>query len=107
MTNKMLQADKAALEKEKEELTAQRNQFESTLRFIMQFTNFPVSEYCTLTNEEVHCEPCNKNWIQNGSSCYFFWMDLAPWLTWGESQTRCTENKGHLVVIDTIEEQAR
>ncbi|XP_058253066.1 asialoglycoprotein receptor 2 [Hemibagrus wyckioides] len=105
MTNKILQADKAALEKEKEDLTAQRDQFESTLRFIIQFENFPVREYCTLTNNEVHCEPCKMNWIQNGTSCYFFWMDPAPWLTWGESQTRCTENKGHLVVIDTIEEQ--
>lgn len=50
MTNKMLQADKAALEKEKEDLTAQRDQFESTLRFIIQFENFPVRQYCTLTN---------------------------------------------------------
>lgn len=45
----MLQVDKAALEKEKGELTAQRDQFENSLQLIQQFTNFPVSTYCTLT----------------------------------------------------------
>lgn len=69
--------------------------------YICIYYNFD-SEYL---NTEVHCDPCKMYWIQNGTSCYFFWMNPAPWLTWGESQTRCTENKGHLVVIDTIEEQ--
>ncbi|XP_047667472.1 C-type lectin domain family 4 member A isoform X1 [Tachysurus fulvidraco] len=104
MAHRMLQADKATLEKEKEELTAQRDQFENSLQLIQQFTNFPVSTYCTLTKNNVYCEPCMKDWIQNGSSCYLFWMD-SGWRTWKDSQTYCAKNKGHLVVIDTPEEQ--
>lgn len=49
-THRILQADKAALKTEKEKLTVQRDQFKNTLGFIMQFSNFPVTKYCTLTN---------------------------------------------------------
>ncbi|XP_053093539.1 C-type lectin domain family 9 member A [Pangasianodon hypophthalmus] len=102
--HRILQADKAALETEKKELTAQRDQFKNTLRIITQYSNLPADKYCTITNDEVHCEPCMKNWIQNGSSCYLFYMS-KPWLTWTDSRGYCAERGGHLVVIDTLEEQ--
>lgn len=49
MAHRILQADKAALETEKEEITAQRDQSNNVLWFITQFSNFPVQSYCTLT----------------------------------------------------------
>ncbi|XP_060777914.1 C-type lectin domain family 12 member B isoform X2 [Neoarius graeffei] len=101
--HRILQADKAALETEKEEITAQRDQSNNGLWFITQFSNFPVQNYCNLTKGEVHCKPCMQNWIQNGSSCYL--IKLTPWLTWTESQRSCAESGGHLVVIETLEEQ--
>lgn len=54
---------------------------------------------------EVRCEPCMKSWIQNGSSCYLFGTNTNTWLSWTASQSYCAENGGHLVVIDTLEEQ--
>ncbi|XP_053350072.1 C-type lectin domain family 9 member A [Clarias gariepinus] len=103
--HRLLQADKAALEKDKEELTAQTDEFRTSMRHITQLSNFPVNKYCTTTNGKLYCEPCMKNWIQNGPSCYLFHL-YRPWMTWGQSQDYCAERGGHLVVIDTLQEQA-
>lgn len=54
---------------------------------------------------EVYCEPCMKDWTQNGSRCYLFNI-IKPWLTWTDSQIYCAERGGHLAVIDTSEKQA-
>lgn len=48
--HRLLQADKAALEKDKEELTAQTDEFRTSMRHITQLSNFPVNKYCTTTN---------------------------------------------------------
>lgn len=140
-----VQAEKEALEKEKEELATQRNQLNNTLRTIAQMKNFQSHAFCQLTNggtrssssslqklffsengfitfgafiipyqsinntnlltlAAIHCEPCMKNWIQNGSSCYFFYNGF-DWRTWKASQENCNEMGGDLAVIDNREEQ--
>ncbi|XP_036434137.1 asialoglycoprotein receptor 2 [Colossoma macropomum] len=99
-----VRAEKAALEKENAELVAQRDQLNTALRFITQFSSFPVRAFCQSNNGEMYCGPCRKNWIQNGSSCYLFHTGLN-WRTWAESQQYCTEQGGDLVTVDNIEEQ--
>ncbi|KAI4893296.1 hypothetical protein NFI96_019684 [Prochilodus magdalenae] len=99
-----VQAEKAALEKEKEELTVQRDQFNNTLMFITRFLSFPVHAFCQLNNGETYCEPCRKDWIQNGSSCYLFYRDTA-WKTWAMSRLYCKDLGGDLVTIENTEEQ--
>ncbi|XP_062847636.1 uncharacterized protein LOC134310050 [Trichomycterus rosablanca] len=48
--NMKLRADLASLESEKQDLTVQRNQFNSTLQSIIRFRDFPVESYCTSTD---------------------------------------------------------
>ncbi|KAL6488545.1 hypothetical protein MHYP_G00022860 [Metynnis hypsauchen] len=99
-----VRAEKAALEKENAELAVQRDQLNTTLRFITWFPSFPVSAFCQLNNGEMYCESCRKNWIQNGSSCYLIYTG-SEWRTWAWSQKYCIEQGGDLVTIDNIEEQ--
>lgn len=80
MKYRKLLIDKATLETEKEELTAERDQFKNTLRLITQFSDFPVNKYCTLTNEggliiiyyqEFIITGCLAQWLQ-------YWVCSAP-----------------------------
>ncbi|XP_072534860.1 asialoglycoprotein receptor 1 [Salminus brasiliensis] len=102
--HRKVQSEKAALEREREELTVQRDQFNNTLRSIIGFRTFPVSEFCQFQDGEIHCEPCRKNWVQNGSSCYLFYKDYY-WKSWKDSQTYCIEMGGQLATIESREEQ--
>ncbi|KAL7887466.1 hypothetical protein AOLI_G00051870 [Acnodon oligacanthus] len=99
-----VRAEKAALEKENAELAVQRDQINTTLTFIMHFSSFPVSEFCQSNNGEMYCNSCRKNWIQNGSNCYFIYTG-SHLRTWAWSQKYCIEQGGDLVTIDNIEEQ--
>uniref|UniRef100_A0A3B1J3R7 C-type lectin domain family 9 member A-like n=1 Tax=Astyanax mexicanus TaxID=7994 RepID=A0A3B1J3R7_ASTMX len=99
-----LKTETAALEKEKEELTVQRNQFNNTLRSIIQFPTFPVRAFCQIRDREIHCEPCMMNWIQNGSSCYLFYNGY-DWKSWENSRQYCVGMGGDLAIIDSREEQ--
>uniref|UniRef100_A0A8B9JTH6 C-type lectin domain-containing protein n=1 Tax=Astyanax mexicanus TaxID=7994 RepID=A0A8B9JTH6_ASTMX len=99
-----LKTETAALEKEKEELTVQRDQFNNTLRSIIQFPTFPVRAFCQIRDGEIHCEPCMMNWIQNGSSCYLFYNGY-DWKSWENSRQYCVGMGGDLAIIDSREEQ--
>lgn len=103
-TNLQLLADKEVLERERARLMTQGEQMNGTLDFILKKSRFLVDEYCQSTGNGVQCTPCFQNWIQNGSSCYYFMKDW-PWKSWTESQEYCKGYGAQLAIIDSVEEQ--
>lgn len=103
-TNLQLLADKEVLERERARLKTQGEQMNGTLDFILKKSRFLVDEYCQSTGNGVQCTPCFQNWIQNGSSCYYFMKDW-PWKSWTESQEYCKGYGAQLAIIDSVEEQ--
>ncbi|XP_058602318.1 C-type lectin domain family 9 member A isoform X2 [Onychostoma macrolepis] len=103
-TNLQLLADKEVLEQERAKLTTQGEQMNATLDFILKKSNFLVDEYCQSTGNGVQCTPCPQEWIQNGSSCYYFHKN-QPWKTWTMSQEYCKGYGAQLATIDSVEEQ--
>ncbi|KAJ7991858.1 hypothetical protein DPEC_G00288220 [Dallia pectoralis] len=49
------------------------------------------------------CELCAKDWVFHGGKCYFFSTDL---LNWTQSRDHCVSMDGHLVIINSQEEQS-
>ncbi|KAJ7991857.1 hypothetical protein DPEC_G00288210 [Dallia pectoralis] len=48
------------------------------------------------------CELCANDWVFHGGKCYFFSTDL---LNWTQSLDQCVSMDGHLVIINSQEEQ--
>uniref|UniRef100_A0A667YI32 C-type lectin domain-containing protein n=1 Tax=Myripristis murdjan TaxID=586833 RepID=A0A667YI32_9TELE len=48
------------------------------------------------------CFKCDPDWERHGNKCYRF---LTEKLTWDQSRSRCEELGGHLVKIDSKDEQ--
>ncbi|XP_076844595.1 oxidized low-density lipoprotein receptor 1-like isoform X2 [Brachyhypopomus gauderio] len=101
-----LRVAKMSLERENEDLAQQRDELNTTLRFITQFSKIPAKAFCQLIDGEIHCEPCLRGWIQYGSNCYFFYTGpYTSWLSWHSSRQHCLKMEADLVIIDNIEEQ--
>ncbi|XP_050988137.1 C-type lectin domain family 9 member A [Labeo rohita] len=103
-TNLQLLADKQVLDQERARLTTWGEQMNTTLHLILKKSYFLVDIYCQSTENGVQCTPCPKKWIQNGSSCYYFYKDW-PWKPWTESKEYCKRYGAQLAIIDSVEEQ--
>lgn len=55
------------------------------------------------------CKPCQAGWMQFKSNCYLFEESdyYYNWRSWEGSRKRCKEVMADLVVIESLEEQAR
>ncbi|KAJ7991859.1 hypothetical protein DPEC_G00288230 [Dallia pectoralis] len=73
--------------------TPSANVRERTLSTRPNLTKLPVFK---------DCEPCPKHWVFHGGKCYFFSTDS---LNWTQSRDRCVSMGGHLVIINSQEEQ--
>ncbi|XP_067304644.1 C-type lectin domain family 4 member A [Pseudorasbora parva] len=102
--NLQLLADKEVLEQERARLLTQGQQMNSTLDFILHKSIFYVENYCQSTGNWIRCTSCPQNWIQNGSSCYYFHTGQS-WNTWTESQEYCKKYGAQLAIIDSVREQ--
>ncbi|KAK7147270.1 hypothetical protein R3I94_009949 [Phoxinus phoxinus] len=102
--NLQLLADKEVLEQETARLATQGQQMNSTLDFIIHKSSFSGDKYCQFTGNGVRCTSCPQNWIQNGSSCYYFHKGNT-WNTWTESQKYCEKYEAQLAIIDSVGEQ--
>ncbi|XP_063054282.1 C-type lectin domain family 4 member A [Engraulis encrasicolus] len=96
------------LQQEKEALKVERDYLNGTLGVIFQFSNFQVDHFCPIldncTQERKCYKPCKERWVYYQSSCYQFIS--SDWPNWESSQNHCNSIGAHLVVIDTLEEQA-
>ncbi|XP_072249495.1 asialoglycoprotein receptor 2-like [Leuresthes tenuis] len=101
--NLRLWTEKAALKKQTEDLTRDRDQLSWTIGVIMEYDNFPVKELCP----QKECKPCLDGWLLFQSSCYLFTDDESSWRwkNWETSRDRCKEKNADLVVIGSQEEQ--
>ncbi|KAL1259599.1 hypothetical protein QQF64_010176 [Cirrhinus molitorella] len=102
--NLQLLGDKEVLEQERARLTTQGEQMNATLHLILKKRNFLVAMHCQSTGNGVQCTPCPEKWIQNGSSCYFFY-EHEPLKTWKECQKYCNGYEAQLATIDSVEDQ--
>ncbi|XP_056331896.1 C-type lectin domain family 9 member A isoform X2 [Danio aesculapii] len=100
-----IQAEKEMLEQDRARLKTLSEQMNSTLDAILQKSSFSPQQYCHSREEGLQCSSCPQNWIQNGSSCYFF-STGDDWKTWEQSQEYCLMYGGQLTDIDSVEEQA-
>ncbi|XP_039535317.1 C-type lectin domain family 4 member A [Pimephales promelas] len=98
--NLQLLADKEVLEQETARLVTQGQQMNNTLYFIIHKSSFSGDKYCQFTENGVWCTSCPQNWIQNGSSCYYFHKG-NHWNTWAESQEYCRTHGAQLAIIDS------
>uniref|UniRef100_A0A8C8DFF5 C-type lectin domain-containing protein n=1 Tax=Oryzias sinensis TaxID=183150 RepID=A0A8C8DFF5_9TELE len=132
--NHQLQTEKAALQRQMQNLSRDRDQLNWTISVILDYQNFPVTELCpqkggaltpsfefkvcTITYIFIYicilfcssvCKPCLDGWVLFQSNCYLFTKDMysSKWKTWKKSQEFCKEKNADLVVIETLEEQAR
>ncbi|KAJ3598167.1 hypothetical protein NHX12_001680 [Muraenolepis orangiensis] len=94
----MLERRVEDLERRVEDLKRERDALNWTLNVITGMDNFEVNKYCP----QKRCEPCRKNWVMFGSSCYFFSYE---WKSWSESQGFCRDSQAQLVIIETQAEQ--
>lgn len=76
----------------------------NTLDLIIHKNSFSGNKYCQFTGNGVQCTSCPQNWIQNGSSCYYFHKENL-WNTWAESQEYCEKYGAQLAKIDSVGEQ--
>lgn len=55
------------------------------------------------------CQPCQDGWKRFKSNCYLFDQSSYSyrWKTWEGSRDKCKEELADLVVIESLEEQAR
>ncbi|XP_024114249.1 C-type lectin domain family 12 member B isoform X1 [Oryzias melastigma] len=101
--NQQLQTEKAALQRQMQNLSRDRDRMNWTIAVIMDYQNFPVTELCP----QKVCKPCLDGWVLFQSNCYLFTKDeyFKNWKTWKKSQEFCKEKNADLVVIETLEEQ--
>lgn len=105
-TNLQLLADKEVLERVRAKLMTQGEQMNATLLdFILKKRRFLVDDYCQFTGNRVQCTPCPQKWIQNGSSCYYFYNENVYWKSWTESREYCKGYGAQLAIIDSMAEQ--
>ncbi|XP_039608035.1 C-type lectin domain family 4 member E-like [Polypterus senegalus] len=55
-----------------------------------------------MSQAENTCSLCPEGWVSFQSKCYFFSTDL---LDWQSSQEKCMSMCGHLVIVESAEEQ--
>uniref|UniRef100_W5MJ45 C-type lectin domain-containing protein n=1 Tax=Lepisosteus oculatus TaxID=7918 RepID=W5MJ45_LEPOC len=71
------------------------------------FQKYPVlMKYCPvrdMTSNERDCQPCPERWVSFKEKCYFYSSDR---LDWTASEHQCMAQGGHLVIVETEEEQA-
>nr|XP_029535544.1 C-type lectin domain family 12 member B-like [Oncorhynchus nerka]XP_029535545.1 C-type lectin domain family 12 member B-like [Oncorhynchus nerka]XP_029535546.1 C-type lectin domain family 12 member B-like [Oncorhynchus nerka] len=92
---------------EKEALSRERDRLNWNLRYIYQFENFPVNQYCSPKDDvgERKCNPCRSGWMLFQSSCYQILYHSSPWKTWEQSRENCKKNHSDLLVIGSQTEQ--
>ncbi|XP_034030115.1 C-type lectin domain family 9 member A-like [Thalassophryne amazonica] len=98
--NQQLMSQQTVLQHDKDELSRQIEGLNWTMEVILQFDNFPVTQYCP----ERTCNQCRTGWILFQEKCYLFY-EWWPWKTWEDSQKYCQENAADLVVIESLQEQ--
>nr|XP_023656998.1 killer cell lectin-like receptor subfamily B member 1A [Paramormyrops kingsleyae] len=81
--------------------TGQLRKDQTLLDEILQFSNFPVKQYCS---KERRCSRCASGWMFNNSKCYFVDLD-KPWKTWEDSRLECIKMGADLLTIQNKEEQ--
>ncbi|XP_028984013.1 natural killer cells antigen CD94 [Betta splendens] len=93
-----------SLQRQKEELTKQRDRLNWTFEAVLEHRQFPVHSYCPQNGA---CQPCLDQWIQFQSNCYLFSGGTysSKWKTWEESQNECKTFTANLLVIDSQDEQ--
>uniref|UniRef100_A0A3Q3LL75 C-type lectin domain-containing protein n=1 Tax=Mastacembelus armatus TaxID=205130 RepID=A0A3Q3LL75_9TELE len=101
--NQQLIAHRSMLEKQNAELSRDRDNYNWTLGFILQFNTFPVNAYCP----QRKCQPCQGGWIWFQEKCYLFYNEIPPWKTWDQSRQYCQSTAADLVVVDSPQEQVR
>uniref|UniRef100_W5MJ58 C-type lectin domain-containing protein n=1 Tax=Lepisosteus oculatus TaxID=7918 RepID=W5MJ58_LEPOC len=73
------------------------------------FQKYPVlMKYCPVRDmtsnvAERDCQPCPERWVSFKEKCYFYSSDR---LDWTASEHQCMAQGGHLVIVETEEEQA-
>ncbi|XP_022054848.2 struthiocalcin-1-like [Acanthochromis polyacanthus] len=88
------------LENKTAKLSRDRHDLNYTLGVILNFSSFPVTEYCP----DKKCQPCRSDWILFQEKCYLFYEE-DPWKTWEESRKYCRSKTADLVVINGLQEQ--
>ncbi|XP_073340778.1 asialoglycoprotein receptor 2-like [Pagrus major] len=101
--NLQLWTEKTDLERQKKELTRERDGLNWTIGVILEYKNFPVDHHCP----QKVCKPCLDHWVQFQTNCYFFLESgySSKWETWHGSREKCREKNADLVVIESQEEQ--
>ncbi|XP_039608876.1 asialoglycoprotein receptor 1-like [Polypterus senegalus] len=61
-----------------------------------------ISPVIKMSQAEKTCSLCPEGWVSFHSKCYFFSTDL---LDWQSSQEKCMSMCGHLVIVESAEEQ--
>uniref|UniRef100_A0A8C4T048 C-type lectin domain-containing protein n=1 Tax=Erpetoichthys calabaricus TaxID=27687 RepID=A0A8C4T048_ERPCA len=93
---KKLQSNKTRLEDYNQKL----------LSNITQLENYNMKLLSNITELEKDnarkCSVCPNEWLQSNRNCYYFSTDK---LNWDDSRKQCTSMNGHLVIIESKEEQ--
>ncbi|XP_039598859.1 C-type lectin domain family 4 member E-like [Polypterus senegalus] len=64
-----------------------------------------LDKYCSIQRAsmpERKCVFCPESWVPFNTNCYYFANDTK---TWADSRDNCTSMGGHLVIIESQEEQ--
>ncbi|XP_051783524.1 low affinity immunoglobulin epsilon Fc receptor-like isoform X2 [Erpetoichthys calabaricus] len=109
--NMKLLSNITELEKDNGELQSSYVELHSTIsslnkshtELILRFRD--LDEFCPVTDQLTQarkCSVCPNEWLQSNRNCYYFSTDK---LNWDDSRKQCTSMNGHLVIIESKEEQ--
>ncbi|XP_015997561.2 C-type lectin domain family 10 member A isoform X1 [Rousettus aegyptiacus] len=90
------------LEKEQQELKAGYSEMLLRVQQLAKDLNSLNCQMATLKNNETQNTCCAVNWLEHEGSCYWFSRTGKPW---SEAEKYCQLENGHLVVINSREEQ--
>nr|XP_046175653.1 C-type lectin domain family 4 member A-like isoform X2 [Oncorhynchus gorbuscha] len=100
-----LQAEGARFAQMKENLTVQRDLFSSELQDCNANLTRVKDLLATIQGNQMRCNTsqlCSPGWEFYNGSCYYFSIGK---LTWEQSQYACIHDGGHLVIIESQQEQ--
>ncbi|XP_039599006.1 low affinity immunoglobulin epsilon Fc receptor-like, partial [Polypterus senegalus] len=109
--NKKLQSNITELEKTNNELQSSHVKLHATISSLnkshteLTLRFRALDEFCPVTNQLTQarkCSFCPNKWLQSKGNCYYFSTDK---LNWNDSRSNCRSMNGHLVIIESKEEQ--